>query len=350
VPDKSDDAGKHRVEGRAESKAMASDNGGVTRVDDPTPIDDDAREAEEWVAPTRPPRLPAPVRELWAKTAPGRAAVAAWSRRPPGRLSIAGMVIAAMLVFAGAAGAYVVPPATTPQAGAVPESASPSSGAASSAGPVRGRTVTPPARTFTFVPNPTATGVAERPADVYAAWAVPMGRKLDIPSVALQAYAYAERVMQDRKPSCQLKWTLLAGIAKIESNHGRAKGASLLPDGRALPAIVGPPLDGQSGRATITDTDEGRLDGDRSWDRAVGPMQFIPSTWRQYALDADRNQVSDPNDIDDATLAAAEYLCGARDLSTVVGWWAAVQSYNSPASYQRDVFNAADDYGRRSRT
>jgi membrane-bound lytic murein transglycosylase B len=177
-----------------------------------------------------------------------------------------------------------------------------------------------------------------------------MGRKLDIPSVALQAYAYAERVMLERKPTCELKWTLLAGIGKIESNHGRAKGASLLPDGRALPSIVGPPLDGQSGRATITDTDEGRYDGDRSWDRAVGPMQFIPSTWRRYALDADRNQISDPNDIDDASLAAAEYLCAdARNLSSVLGWWGAVQSYNAPVSYQRDVFNAADDYGRRSR-
>nr|WP_240947596.1 lytic murein transglycosylase [Planosporangium mesophilum] len=100
----------------------------------------------------------------------------------------------------------------------------------------------------------------------------------------------------------------------------------------------------------IHDTDGGRLDGDRTWDHAVGPMQFIPSTWGQYGADADGDGVADINDIDDAALAAARYLCaGNRNLTVAGDWWAAIMAYNAVQAYIQDVFNAANDYGVRSR-
>jgi membrane-bound lytic murein transglycosylase B len=99
------------------------------------------------------------------------------------------------------------------------------------------------------------------------------------------------------------------------------------------------------------DTDHGLLDGDVQFDRAIGPMQFIPATWRAMAVDADNDGVADPNDIDDAAMAAANYLCrGGRDMSTSEDWWAAILSYNDVRRYARDVFNAANDYGLKSRT
>ena len=58
-------------------------------------------------------------------------------------------------------------------------------------------------------------------------------------------------------------------------------------------------------------------------------MQFIPSTWRTAGVDADNDTIKDPHDIDDAALAAANYLCsGARNLATPSGWWSAILSYN----------------------
>ena len=87
------------------------------------------------------------------------------------------------------------------------------------------------------------------------------------------------------------------------------------------------------------------------YDHAVGPMQFIPGTWQTYQVDADGDGVADPNDINDATLAAANYLCaGGRDLATSGGWWGAVLSYNAIQQYAQKVFDAANDYGQRART
>ena len=167
--------------------------------------------------------------------------------------------------------------------------------------------------------------------------------------VALQAYGYAELATAGSQPSCHLHWTTLAGIGKVESNHGQAH-ATLSADGFARPPIIGAALDGKDGRIQLTDTDRGRLDGDTTWDHAVGPMQFIPLTWNAWAVDGDNDGQSDPNDINDAALAAARYLCaGGRDMSSPDGWWAGMRSYNALQSYAQDVFDAANDYGIRSR-
>ena len=77
-------------------------------------------------------------------------------------------------------------------------------------------------------------------------------------------------------------------------------------------------------------------------------MQFIPSTWEQWAADGDRDGRADPQDIDDAALAAARYLCASgADLSTGTGWSAAIYSYNHSVDYVRSVYDAAQAYAAR---
>lgn len=97
--------------------------------------------------------------------------------------------------------------------------------------------------------------------------------------------------------------------------------------------------------AEIRDTDGGALDGDRVYDRAVGPMQFIPTTWQRWGVDADGDGVANPDDLDDAALAAAGYLCASGgDLTTATGWQSAVLTYNRSDSYVREVLSRADGY------
>ncbi|GAA1561736.1 hypothetical protein GCM10009827_098890 [Dactylosporangium maewongense] len=266
-----------------------------------------------------------------------------WLRRPGGRMLVVGLALALVLGAAYASGKYLVPAVSEQRAGssAPPPTATPG-GIETGDAPVP---QTPPT---TFSPP---AGTKERPSDVLAAWAGPRAVKLNIPPVSLQAYGYAELITARTTPGCKLTWTTLAGIAKIESDHGRTGGALVQDDGKSVPAIIGPPLDGQSNRQAIKDTDGGAIDTDKTWDRAVGPMQFLPSTWKQYGIDADADGVTDVNDIDDAALTAAAYLCsGGRDLSTVEGWNAAIHSYNIPEEYRTAVFNATNDYGRRDRT
>ena len=96
----------------------------------------------------------------------------------------------------------------------------------------------------------------------------------------MRAYKNAARNIDASTPGCHLPWTLLAGIGRVESDHGRYGGSVLGNDGVPRPAIVGVALNGKGPVAAIHDTDHGAFDGDTVWDRAVGPMQFIPSTWR----------------------------------------------------------------------
>ncbi len=288
--------------------------------------------------------------------AAGRAA-AAWSRRPAGKLTTTGLLILALVAIAGAAGTYLVPSTVSVDAeqadgsgsaSARSDATQTSSNGADAPGPVPSG-----GAALTTSPSPSAGSQvavnAARPADALRDWASEMGSRVDVPVVALQAYAYAELVLAQTTPACHLSWTTLAAIGKVESGHGSSNKAVLYPDGRALPRIVGPPLDGKDGRAAVPDTDQGGLDGDATWDRAVGPMQFIPSTWRSQAVDADNDSVRDPSDIDDAALAAANYLCsGGRDLKTPTGWWQAIAAYNAPQSYGEKIFAAANTYGQQS--
>jgi membrane-bound lytic murein transglycosylase B len=176
------------------------------------------------------------------------------------------------------------------------------------------------------------------------AWANRVAASTRIPARALAAYGTAERASRATDPGCRLSWTTLAGVGRVESDHGRL-GARLDADGVARPPIVGVPLDGSAGVADIPDTDGGRLDGDAAHDRAVGPLQFLPTSWARFGADGDGDGVRDPNDIDDAAVAAAAHLCaGGRDTADGDGWWDGVLAYNRSLDYARRVWGAADRY------
>ncbi|WP_213453823.1 lytic transglycosylase domain-containing protein [Rhizomonospora bruguierae] len=288
------------------------------------------------------------------------AAIAGYARRPAGRTTTSGLLMLLLVGVALVGGAVVVPATAGSRAAgaagtASPEATPPAPGVGATDVPIGLPTFEPtayPTDTATAGPTdaPVNPGYGGRPADVLVGWAAQLTERTGIPVVALQAYGYAELVLAQTTPGCHLSWTTLAAIGKVESGHGSANGATLGPDGRALPAIVGPPLNGTGGNAVVRDTDGGALDFDSTYDRAVGPMQFIPSTWRSFAVDADNDGVKDPNDIDDAALAAANYLCSnGRDLSVAADWWAAIGAYNTPQSYREAIYAAANDYGQRSR-
>ncbi|WP_246170325.1 lytic transglycosylase domain-containing protein [Pseudonocardia hierapolitana] len=176
-------------------------------------------------------------------------------------------------------------------------------------------------------------------------WSATAAERSGVPARALRAYAAAELAQRSATPECRLSWSTLAGIGRVESDHGRFGGARVGTDGAARPSIIGPPLDGSPGVREIRDTDGGRLDGDTTFDRAVGPMQFLPGTWARYGADGNGDGVRDPNQLDDAALAAAGYLCAdGRDTASGEGWWAGVLTYNSSVAYARLVWAAADRY------
>ena len=167
-----------------------------------------------------------------------------------------------------------------------------------------------------------------------------------IPPAALTVYVTAARTTNRSDPACQVRWWLLAGIGLVESGHARSGGsASPQWNGIARPPIYGPRLDGSHGFGAIHDTDRGLLDHDRKWDRAVGPMQFLPSTWRSWGGTDRHGRMRDPQDIRAAALAAAGYLCaGGADLSQPEGMATAVYSYNHSFDYVRLVLSVAAKY------
>ncbi|MQA10065.1 MAG: hypothetical protein GEU98_16220 [Pseudonocardiaceae bacterium] len=168
---------------------------------------------------------------------------------------------------------------------------------------------------------------------------------LGIPRSALTAYIKAADLLAAQQPGCRMHWSLLASIGRIESGH--ASGGNVDASGRTRAPILGPVLNGAGEFAAITDTDDGAHDGDQVWDRAVGPMQFIPSTWRGYAADGNGDGSSDPNNIYDATLGAGRYLCaGGLDTSDPAQRAAAVFRYNHSNSYVSTVLLWADAYAR----
>ncbi len=245
--------------------------------------------------------------------------------------------IAVILVAAAIVGRFVVPPTASTQSDVT---ASPTATA-----------IVPP-----VPPLPTATPSVSalptppaRPADALADWAAKVSTATDIPIVAVEAYGYAQLLLQQQRPSCHVGWTTLAAIGEIESDHGQAGGAVLQPSGRSVPPIQGPALDGKDGRPLVKDTDAGAYDGDSTYDHMMGPLHLLPSVWAVYRTDADNDGIPDPYDIDDASAALAKLLCaGPEDMNTLAGWKAAVARYRAGDQYATQVFTAANSYGQRS--
>ncbi len=166
-----------------------------------------------------------------------------------------------------------------------------------------------------------------------------------IPAVAVTAYQRAAAALAASDAACHLPWQLLAAIGRVESDNGQFGGAVLLPDGYGTRPIYGIPLDGRAGVALVRDTDGGKLDGDPNFDRAVGPMQFIPSTWALDGADGNGDGKKDPNNIFDAALAAAGYLCaGGGDLANPAQEAAAVLRYNDADEYVHVVLALTASY------
>jgi len=254
-----------------------------------------------------------------------------WTSRKK-RLAVAGVIVAAALgSLAGAGGAARRVDAATAQSPANTQSTEPPTNTQSFGNPVAtdlpsfsspvGLPPTVSATPIT-VPDPTPSGAL-----------APQLAGDGIPAVALDAYRKAAAHTATTAPACGIPWPLLAAIGRVESDHGRFADSQLYADGTSAPRVIGIPLNG-NGTALITDTDGGKLDGDTTYDRAVGPMQFIPSTWAHWGVDGNGDGVISPFNIYDAALAAADYLCSAGgNLGTAAGQIRAVLAYNHSDAY-----------------
>lgn len=193
------------------------------------------------------------------------------------------------------------------------------------------------------IPGAIAPSVPDGTADSVVAGASTSG----IPSSALSAYQRGSQIINAADTTCNIPWELIAAIGRVESDHGRYGGNILSSDGVSSPGIFGPQLNGKSGTQAISDTDGGQLDEDTVYDRAVGPMQFIPSTWSSVKVDADGDGERNPQDIDDASLATGVYLCsGTDDLSSRSGQEASVFRYNHSRAYVDLVLRIMEAYSQ----
>jgi soluble lytic murein transglycosylase-like protein len=100
-------------------------------------------------------------------------------------------------------------------------------------------------------------------------------------------------------------WYVLAAVGKVESNHG---------------ANLGPSSAG-----------------------AMGPMQFLPSTWETSGVDGNGDGVANIMDPEDAIPAAARYL---KDGGAPRDWYRALYTYNHADWYVKKVLAVAEAYRR----
>jgi hypothetical protein len=202
------------------------------------------------------------------------------------------------------------------------------------------------------LPDESATGgspageltIIDPPAPASAPASAPPGPS-GIPGIPFAAYQHARQVLAVSSPDCHLGWPVLAAIGRAESGH--AQGGRVDAHGHTIGRILGPRLDGSTGLPRVSDTDKGLLDGDPTWDRAVGPMQIVPSVWRRYSVDSDADGRADPNNIFDAALTAGRYLCaGGMDLGNQEQERTALYRYNESDSFVSAVRSWASGYGQ----
>lgn len=117
---------------------------------------------------------------------------------------------------------------------------------------------------------------------------------------------YRELYLDSARYCPGLSWTVLAAIGQVESGHGRNNG----------PSSAG----------------------------ALGPMQFLPSTWAAYGLDADGSGTADINDPFDAIPSAAAYLCRFGANRGPDQLYSAIFAYNHLDSYVQTVLALSREY------
>lgn len=188
----------------------------------------------------------------------------------------------------------------------------------------------------------------ENPTKQLAEWSELHAGPYGVPDRALQAYAYAAAIMDRSAPECGIGWPTLAAIGSVMSNHGRADGATVEADGTVAPALRDLDL-ADPGRAEerVADTDAGRFDGTSTQDVPMGPMQFSPSRWQQWATDADNDGDPDPDSVDDAALSTARFLCAVGgDLRSPDGWTRAVSQFYPSTMFVMKVHDVSVTYSR----
>lgn len=220
--------------------------------------------------------------------------------------STSGLLLGVAVALAGVAAliavaSFAARPQTTTSA--QPGRSAPSAQPAPTAPPVPSTTMSP------VRPDDESAGAEPSSSGVSAAWVDDVSRSTGISRVAVDAYGAASLRIADDSPACRLGWTTLAGIGRVESGHGTSDGARLRTGGTTSRKILGPALDGSAGLAAIrSDSRSMRWHGDDRWDHAMGPMQFIPSTWERWESDGNDDGTADPHNIYDAAYAAGRYL------------------------------------------
>lgn len=174
-----------------------------------------------------------------------------------------------------------------------------------------------------------------------------------IPDVLLDAYQRAAQRLEQEHPHCTgMRWSVLAGIGRVESDH--AAGSRIDGNGDTRPPVIGPRLDGTGAGGNRTphhDTDRGRWDGDTRYDRAVGVTQHLPATWAAYGVDGNDDGVADPHNVYDSTATTALVLCtgfGGEpvDFQDRARLRTALFRYNRSHAYVQQVLDQIEVYDR----
>jgi murein DD-endopeptidase MepM/ murein hydrolase activator NlpD len=121
--------------------------------------------------------------------------------------------------------------------------------------------------------------------------------------VETRSAAQLQALWQNAGAAYGIPWSVLASINKIESNFGRNMG----------PSSAG----------------------------AIGWMQFMPSTWLRWGLDANGDGIADPWNPDDAIYSAARYLAASGGASDVPK---SIYSYNHAQWYVNEVLQLASSF------
>ncbi len=155
------------------------------------------------------------------------------------------------------------------------------------------------ADTFRVVSGPSSLPGAQTP-NASGALALPVGWASPPAQPRALSFPELEALWQRAGAAYGVPWQVLAAINKVESNFGRNMGPSSA--------------------------------------NAIGWMQFLPSTWLRWGLDANGDGLADPWSPEDAVFAAARYLAasgGQTDISR------AIFSYNHAQWYVDEVLQLA---------